>query len=41
MRLTIEGLKTLWLLYVRLFLNLAIEECGLDIHLMDLPTHLC
>ena len=41
MRLMIEGIKTFRLLYVHLFLNLAIEECSLHIHLMDLPTHLC
>ena len=40
MRLTIEGLETFWLLNVHLFLNIPIEERGLHIHLMDLPTHL-
>ena len=41
MKLMIEGLKSFRLLYVHLFLNLAIKECSLHIHLMDLPIHLC
>ena len=34
-------LKALWLLNVHLLLNDPIQECGFDIHLEDLPTHLC
>ena len=34
-------LKALWLLNVHLLLYEAIEKCGLHIHLVDLPTHLC
>lgn len=40
MCLPIICLKSLWFLYVNLFLNNTIEKDGLHIHLMDLPPHL-
>ena len=40
MWLSVEGLKTFWLLNVHLFLNHPIEEGYLYIHLMYLPFHL-
>ena len=40
MRLPILHIKPLWLLNIHLLLYNSIEEGSLDVHLMDIPTHL-
>ena len=37
----IKILEAFWLLDIHLLLNNSIEECCFQIHLMDLPPHMC